>query len=249
MTAGIQLIALSAPLVASNAVFSMRRASRGIDAMTDNPFYGAMNMDIAAGQTLKGARAAKAIAVATESGAEEVFSGAANAIKDASNGHKFLAKAGKVIDFTADHINPIICATSAVKVLGSDDKTEAATRETIALTSMFTAENAAKKLIGMPKTVREGYNLQEKSFMGIKYNKKVGGRKVTKKVDGLYKNNVFLDNQVSAFKDYCATKKLFNKISLKALPGLTKGLLFVGASIAGYKAGDILANTILGEAS
>ena len=56
------------------------------------------------------------------------------------------------MSFTADHINPLICATGAVKVLTSDDKTDSAIREGLALSTMFASEAAAKKLIGMPKT-------------------------------------------------------------------------------------------------
>ena len=57
MTSGLSSIALFAPAIASNAVFSFRRASRGVDAIDENPIYGMMNMDIAAAQTLKAAKA------------------------------------------------------------------------------------------------------------------------------------------------------------------------------------------------
>ena len=60
-------------------------------------------------------------------------------------------------------------------------------------------------------------------------------------------DNPFVEKQVAAMKDYCATKKLFNKISLKAVPGALKGLGFVFASIAGYKIGMATANAVLGE--
>lgn len=214
MTSALTTIALCAPIVASNAVFSVRRASRGMDSIADNPIYGAMNMDIAAAQTLKGARAAKVIADAS-SYSLEAASGATEAIKNLSNTNKFVSGLSQVVNFTADHINPIICATSGVKVLYADDKVDAAARESLALGAMFGAENLAKKALGMPVI------------------KTVNKQKVSIPREALYKKNPFINEQVTALKDYCATKKLFNKISLKFVPGAIKGLAFVGASIAG----------------
>ena len=227
MSSGIQAIALCSPIIASNAIFSARRASRGVDAIDDNPFYAAANMDIAAAQTVKGGRAAKAIAIATN-GDTEFFHSAADSIKKLSDKNKFVKGTCKLINFTADNINPIICVASGIKVLGSEDKTDAAAREILALTSMFAAEKAAKKIIGMPVASAN------KSFEC--------------KNQGLYKNNLFLKQQSEALKDYCSTKKLFNKVSLKGLPGAMKGLAFVSASILGYKFGTNVGNYILGEA-
>lgn len=229
MTSGISAIALFAPVVASNAVFSVRRASRGVDAMAENPVYGAMNMDIAAGQTLKGARAVKALACVSNPAAEESFSGAADAIRGLSQSNKLLNGVGKIINFTADNINPIICLTSGVKVLGSDDKVDAAARESLALGTMFGSEALAKEILGLSR------------------KKNVNGKKQTVVGDGLYKKNLFLKEQSEAIKDFCETKKLFNKYSLKMLPGVAKGLLFVSASIMGYQLGSVIADAILGE--
>ena len=49
-TPSVSSLALFTPLVASNAIFSARRASRGVDAMDENPVLGAMNMTIAGAQ-------------------------------------------------------------------------------------------------------------------------------------------------------------------------------------------------------
>ena len=87
MSTGLQAIALCSPIIASNAVFSARRASRGVDAIEENPFYAAANMDIAAAQTVKGGRAAKAIAVATN-GDTGFFHSASDAIKQLSDEHR-----------------------------------------------------------------------------------------------------------------------------------------------------------------
>ncbi len=229
MTSGLSSIALFAPAIASNAVFSFRRASRGVDAIDENPIYGMMNMDIAAAQTLKAAKATGDMVKVSDAAAGETIKGAEQAFKNIAQDSKFLKGAGKIVRFTADNINPIICATSGVKVLYSDDKTDALAREALALTTMFSAEAAAKKFLGMPIT------------------KKINGKKVTVARESLYSQNPFLKAQASAIKDYCSTTKLLNKISLKPVPGMLKGLAFVAASIAGYQAGSILGDWILGK--
>jgi hypothetical protein len=221
--------------------------------MSNNPVYGAMNIDIAAGQTLKGARAIKGIAAATGEDSKLLVEGASEAIKDLSKTNKFLKGAGKVISYTADHINPIICVTSGCKVLGADDKKDEAIREGLAVTTMLAGtEPLAKKFLGLSKTETVGGKEVEKSFLGFKYKKTVGGEKVTVSQEGLYKklykNNPYLEKQVEAIKDYCETKEFFHgKKLLKGAPGAVKGLLFVGASIAGYQLGEGLANCIIGE--
>lgn len=230
MPAGIQTIGLFAPIVASNAIFSARRASRGMSSIDENPLYGAMNMDIAAGQTLKAFKAAKEVAAVSNSEAHIVAEGASEAIKNFSKTNKVVKGVGKVVDFTANNINPIICATSAAKVLfGSDDKLDAGAREIISLGSMFAAERAAKTFLGMPYTTKED------------------GKVVTHLRESLYNKNPFIKEQVSALKEFCATKKLFNKVSLEFVPGAAKGLAFVCASIAGYKLGNMAADCLLGK--
>ena len=208
-----------APIAASNAVFSVRRASRGINAIDENPIYGAMNLDIAAGQTLKGTKAATAMAVAADPTLAEATRGAAGKIKEISNMNKVFSGLSKIIKFTADHINAIICLTSIAKVMGSEEKLKTSAEESLAVGTMFGAEAIAKKAIGMP-------------YME-------NGKAKTR--------NAFFEKQIKAMEDYCATKKLFNKISLNYLPGISKGLFFVGASIGGYKLGSAIANTILND--
>lgn len=230
MPSGIQAMGLLAPIVASNAVFSARRASRGVDSISENPVYGAMNMDIAAAQVTKGAKAAKEIAAVSNKDAFQVAEGASQAIKNLSKESKILNCVGKVIGFTADNINPLICVTSGVKVLCSDDdKWDAGAREGFGLGTMFLTERAAKSFFGMP------------------ISKKVNGKTVAQAREAIYHNNPFLKAQTAAFKDFCATKKMFNKIPLTFLPGAAKGMAFVGASIAGYKLGNMLADAILGK--
>lgn len=223
MSTGLTAIALFSPVVASNAIFSARRATNGINSMEKNPLFGVANMDIAAAQVVKGGRAAKAIAMTTDESFVDAFKGAGEKIRKISKQSKLLKNVGdgvgKVVKVTANYINPVIIGAGALKVAGSDDKLDATAREATALTTMFGAEYAMKEFVGMPVTV----------------NGKVEHQ------DGLYKK-LFSEKQIKAIKDFCATKKY-----LKCAPGLAKGLLFVGASIGGYKTGEGIANAILGK--
>lgn len=230
MSVGLQSIALFTPIVASNAVFSYRRATKGADTIRENPIYGAMNIDIAAGQTLKGVKAAKEVAAVSNKDAKIMADGAADAIKNMSKTNKFLNGMSRIVDFTANNINPIICATSAANVIfGDEDKVDATARETISLGTMFAAEGGAKRVLGMPYTTKEN------------------GKIITHSREALFSNNPFIKQQASAMKDYCETKKLFNKISLKFVPGAAKGMGFVCASIGGYQLGNAIANSIIGK--
>ncbi len=222
-TAGIASIALFAPVVASNAIISARRASRGVEAMDENPLYGLANIDLAAAQVLKGGRAAKALAVATNESMNIAVNGAAETIKAATATNKFLKGVGKVINFTADNINPIICVTSGIKVLGSEDKVDTTAREILNLSCMFGAESLAKNFVGLP------------------YSTKENNKRVILKREGSYKK-LFTTKQLDAIQDLCATKKC-----LKYLPGVAKGLFFVGASIGGYKLGEFIGDKLLGK--
>ena len=217
----VSSIALFAPVVASNAIFSARRASRGVDAMEENPVLGTMNMAIAGAQVLKGVNAVYEIAKVSDAELSGAMKSAADLIKKASDSSKVLKFAGKSIKFIADNINPIICVAGGVKVLGSENKLETGVTEASALGTMFLFENLYKEAMGMPKN--------------------------GKAVKGAYRNNPFLAKQADALKDLCETKKLFNSVSLKALPGALKGLGFVFASIAGYKLGTAIANRCIGK--
>lgn len=244
MSAGIQAIALSAPIIAANAIFAPRRINKGTLAMNDNPVYGLMNYDIAAGQTLKGIRAVKDLSEPIETSAKDTIKAETTAEKAATAAEKTAstaekaAKTGKaaktaikILNFTADNINPLICVTSGLKVINSDDKADTLLREGLSLGLMFGAEKAAKEVIGMPYYKKN----------------KVTGKHERVPREALYHKNPFFEKQVATFKEVCETKKLFNKVSLKPLPPIAKGLVFVGASIGGYNLGDKLGDLILGE--
>lgn len=234
MSAGIASIALFAPVVASNAVFSARRASRGIDAIDENPLFALANFDIAGAQVLKGGRAAKALAISVDPTMNIAEVGAAETIKEASKAGKFMKGLGKVLSFTAENVNSVIVGAGLIKVLGAKDKLEAYAEESSSLLCMFGAEAGVKKLIGMPQITTDK-----------------SGNTIVKKRDGLYKK-LFTEKQLNAMDDFFAVKKSLSECTkaqkfLKFVPGAAKGLLFVTGSIIGYQAGSKGAKILMGK--
>ena len=214
MASGVSTIALTLPIIVSNAIFSCRRAAKGLNALDEHPVYGAMNMDIAAGQVLKGVRVAEGLAPGVS--AVSSSSGIFNTLAESGKAIKALSK---FVDFTSKNINPIICVTSGVKVLGSDDKVNTAAKEALALTTMFASEGAAKAILGMPIV-------------------KNGGKSVGDNAGS------FIAKHISNLEKKCA--KEFNKIPMKGIPSALKGVFFVLASIYGYKLGAYVAEKVTG---
>lgn len=219
MPAGITTTALLAPIIASNAIFSTRRASKGVDTMEENPLFGTANMTIASAQVLKSANAAQEVAQSLGILSE----GSTNLIKKASAKSKLIDNACKAYGFTSNNINSVICLAGLMNVLGSEDPIDEGARESLRLGSMFAFEKGAKSLLGMPKT------------------EYVDGNLVASETESSLKK-ILNERQIKAINDFCATRKY-----MKYAPNFAKGVLFAGASIIGYKAGDSLSNKLLGE--
>ena len=223
-------IAFAVQGIAKNAVFSSRRTDRAVNA--DNVAVSLGNANVAAGQIKNAMEAADLLAKGSKSGIFAACKGAKDAIVSMSEGSKVLQGAGKVVEFTADHINPVITVVGGVKVLTADNKEDALTQEALALGGMFFAEGITKEALMMEKKVKDP----------------VTGKKVYVKRTKLYDSNPMLkaqaENIEKAINDYCSTKKLFGKISMKHAPNIGKALLFVGASIGGYAAGQALGEKI-----
>ena len=229
MTVGLAMI----PSFVSGTIFPSRRIKSGVDSINQNPIVGAMNFDIAGGQILNSCRNSVLVAKeATNALAHNIMS-AEEAIKKTAESSKCLSIAGKVLGFTADHINPIIGATGAVKVLCADDKTNEAIHQALAIGTMLGCEEATKNLVGIAKVEKD----------------KTTGQRVIKERPALYKKCKKLDDVVTKTVKYCEENKLFNKVPLKHAPGAIKGLLFVGASIGGYQLGDSVAEAITNKKS
>lgn len=259
MTSGLAITSFM-PSVISSTIFSTRRANSGADAIvTSNPLVGAMNMDIAGGQIVNAVKGVSNIAKGSANSLAEGITSAEESIRALSQGDKVVGGIAKVLNFTADHINPIICATSGVKVLTSENKKDEAIKEGTALGVMFASESLAKNALGLAKTskynpktmieTKEGlFNVAngEKKLIAEAGKYQILDNKLVINRDGLFNENPFIQKQTAAFNDYCKTHEICNK-SLKFLPGLMKGLAFAGASILGYKFGQAIANQVVGE--
>jgi len=226
MTSAIEKVALYTPIIASSGVFALRRANRGIDAMDDNPFFGTANLAIAGGQTLKGIKAAKDLTYTTKlPSAKESISAAGSTFKGLSTGSKFLKFLGETFNFISNHINPLICFASGIKVMGSDDKADTAVREILGDGTMFLFEGATKYVTGMPIYKADANGVMQST-----------ARKACP----------FFEKQVKALDDLLKETKLFEKISTSSVHGALKGLIFVLASITGYKVGNKIADMLIG---
>lgn len=228
MTA-VSPLALSLPLIASNAIFCARRANRSAESIDENPVYSVANVDIALAQLIKGARAAKFLSIAsaeTSAVTAAKMEAWAEAVNKISNLNKFTKGVAKAVTFTADHINPVICVVGGLNALTQEDKVDALARESLALTTMFAAEGAAKEVIDMPK-----FSGKDKIVASA----------------GVHNKNPKISQWFKKLDDYCQKPIMNGKVSLRSVPGILKGLIFAGASIGGYKAGVGIGNALLGE--
>lgn len=230
----ITSIALFAPIATSNVIFSSRRASKGVDSLEENPLYAAANINIAAAQILKGGRAVKSMAIATDPSLKLYNEGAKNFIQQAVTptaktitSNPVFKTASNVLNYTADHINPVIVGTSALKVATSDDKVDTWARESTSLLTMFAAEEGTKKLIGMPISTKIN------GKRGLNFRQATGAKFVKK---------VLSEKQVESVKK-CLEKNKGARFALS----VGQGLLFAGGSVTGYKAGNNLADAVLGK--
>ncbi len=225
MSSGLAISAFM-PSVISSGIFSTRRVNTSAEAISaSNPLVGVMNMDIAGGQMLNVAKGVSTIAKESKSSLASGIASAEESIKALSKSGKVMNGISKVLSFTADNINPIICATGAARVITAKDKKDEALHQGTALGTMFTFEAGTKRLLGLPKFDN------------------VDGKRVAIKRDALLTKNPFLEKQADALKDYCETTKIFNK-SIKWLPGALKGVAFACSSIAGYQLGYALADKL-----
>ena len=229
----IEKVALYGPVIASSGVFAARRANKGIDVMDEDPLFGTANLIIAGGQTVKGIKAAKDLAK-LQSAADNVkaMQSAADNIKAVSDttkglttSSKILKGIGNLLEPVSNHINPLICCASAIKVLGSDDKEDTFVREALGLGFMFGSEKATKLFIGMPD-----------------YKKGASGKMETVAREA----HPFFKKQLAALDDFLAETALYKKVSNSTVHAALKGAIFVLASITGYKIGSKIAELLIG---
>ena len=215
MSAGIAAIV-------SGTTFATRRANTGLQA--DNAAQSAMNLGVATGQVERVAECTANAARISKGGFAEIVTQVEKDLSKASKKDKILQNLGKGAKFIGDNVNNIICVTSGVKILTSDDPIKE---------SMVEIPGVALMLYGTEPLW--------KNMVGMSDYKRKNGKLVEKKRHAWFKNSEILSKQAEAVKDYCATKK-FLGLTLKPVPSIVKGVGLALFSIGGYQGGRALGN-------
>lgn len=215
------------PFVTSGSIFAPRRIGKGNGR--NNPILSIMDYDVAAGQTAKVVEGAANIAKESNAGLAAKVAEKEKALNAFLKADKIANGAGKVLRFTMNNINPLIGAIELGKVAFAkdEDRLRTALEGGCAFGGMLLGEGAAKRIMGLAKS----------SYKNGKYE-------LTPR-EALYKRLPFYkQEQADAIKKFCETKTFMNKHIFKHAPMVAKGLLFVGASIGSYVAGNAIGETI-----
>jgi len=116
--------------------------------------------------------------------------GALDAFNTVAKNNKAMDFAGKCLKFTADNVNPLICASGALKVAMSDDKVHDGIVEAASLSTMFAGEAMMK----------ENFNnfFSEQSFKSIA--KKASDKNIFKKFAQTVINSKYTGKTASMMK-------------------------------------------------
>lgn len=79
-----------------------------------------------------------------DNGIAKTARSAVSVFSDMAKESKAIDYAGKALKWGCDNVNPLICASGALKVATSDDKVQAGITEAAALSTMFAGENFVK---------------------------------------------------------------------------------------------------------
>ncbi len=110
--------------------------------------------------------------------------------------------AGKCLKFTADNVNPLICASGALKVAMSDDKLNTGIVELAALSTMFTGEGLMKEYFNDVFSEKNISKICEKSA-GFKHLKPIAEAiekgKFSGKIASILKGVVFVGGSMASY--------------------------------------------------
>ncbi|HNW26477.1 MAG TPA: hypothetical protein PKI94_06780 [Candidatus Gastranaerophilaceae bacterium] len=149
-----------------------------------------------------------------------------------SNKSKALQAIGKITKFASDNINPLICVSSGIKVLTSDDKKTTLINETGALSGMFISEKVAKKLLD---NMVESKTVKELCEKGIKSADAKGYRTLSKLIKSsptILKGILFVFASIGG---YSIGSKIAKKISSKEKKPAKNENIFAKAPLAEQK--------------
>ena len=211
------------------------------------------NLDLCAGQTLKGVRATNDMIKSIESSASaniksmnnanavargsRLLDGINCAVKSAEESSKFLKGVADVVKFTADNINPVIYTVAGIKVLGSKDDENpmivTAAEEAGAIGTMRLGEELYSNSMGMPT---QKFDKELKRFVS---QEKPMNKHVEKFLNDT-KRKLLSKEKVAEFAKS-------HENLLKTAPGIAKGTGFVLTSVLSYNLGDKACKKFLGD--
>ena len=149
---------------------------------------------------------------------------------DMAKGSKILNYTGKALDFASKNVNPLICVSSGLKVISSDNKAETALTEIGALSGMFLGEGLWKRVqhsLINEKTVGSAIEKLSANPNAKKYLGKILNSKFAGKYAELLKGLIFVTVSISSYAigqnlgknvagQVCANSMMSKKIDQKA---------------------------------
>ena len=128
--------------------------------------------------------------------------GALDAFNTMAKENKALSYAGKCLKFTADNVNPLICASGVIKVAMSDDKVHDGIVEAAALAGMFAGEALMKDNFNdffNEKTFKSIAKKAEQSGVLKDFAELVQKSKYTGKVASVLKGVAFVMGSIGSY--------------------------------------------------
>ncbi|MBR5554817.1 hypothetical protein IKU74_02275 [bacterium] len=128
--------------------------------------------------------------------------GALDAFNTMAKENKALSYAGKCLKFTADNVNPLICASGVIKVAMSDDKVHDGIVESVSLAGMFAGEALMKDNFNdffNEKTFKSIAKKAEQSGVLKDFAELVQKSKYTGKVASVLKGVAFVMGSIGSY--------------------------------------------------
>lgn len=149
---------------------------------------------------------------------------AVSVFSDLAKQNKAFEYAGKVTKFAVNNVNPLICASGAIKTARSDDKVKTGITETAALSTMFAGESLVKKnydSIASSKTVTHALEKASETKLLKPVFEYLEKHKLNGKAANIAKGLTFVAGSMTS---YTCGQKLGDGLSsrVKANMGLTK---------------------------
>ncbi len=119
-----------------------------------------------------------------------------------ANEHKAFEYAGKAVQFAADNVNPLICASGVLKTAMSDDKVETGITETAALSAMFAGEGMIKQnydKIANSSAVKSGVEGISKTQIFKPVVKYLEKHKLKGKAGAILKGLIFVGGSMTSY--------------------------------------------------